>query len=84
MIVDAIGFLAGILISISIIPQIVKSLKTKRVEDISFLMLLILILGEFLWIIYGIAIMSYPIIAMDGFAFVATAIMVYIKIKYKE
>lgn len=83
-IVDIIGFLAGILISVSIVPQIVKSLKTKKVKDISLLMLLILIAGEFLWIIYGIAISSYPIIAMDGFAFIATIIMLYIKIRYKQ
>ncbi len=83
-IVDIIGFLAGIFISVSIVPQIVKSLKTKKVADISLLMLLILIGGEFLWIIYGIAISSYPIIAMDGFAFIATIIMLYVKIRYRQ
>jgi MtN3 and saliva related transmembrane protein len=82
--VDIIGFLAGILISVSIVPQIVKSLRTKKVADISLLMLLILVAGEFLWIIYGIAISSNPIIAMDGFAFIATVIMLYIKIRYKQ
>jgi len=84
MIADVVGFLAGILIGISILPQIIKSLKTRKVEDISFLMLLIIIFGEILWVIYGIMIKSSPIIAVDGFALLATLIMIYIKIFYKS
>lgn len=84
MIADIIGFLAGILIAISIIPQIFKSVKTKKVEDISLLMLLIIISGEVLWIIYGIMIKSYPIITVDSFALIAVLIMIYIQLKYKK
>ncbi len=84
MIEDIIGFAAGFLIAIGMIPQLIKSYKTKSVEDISFLMLIIILLGTFLWTIYGILIKSLPIIAMDGFGFLISLILILIKIKYEK
>ncbi len=84
IIVNAIGFIAGILIAISMIPQAIKSYKTKNVEDISFYMLFIIGIGTFLWVTYGILITSYPIIAMDGFGFLVNLILIYMKIKYSK
>ncbi|MCX6814578.1 MAG: SemiSWEET transporter [Candidatus Aenigmarchaeota archaeon] len=84
MIPDLIGFAAGFLIAISMIPQVIKSYKTKSVEDISFLMLFIIMLGTALWVIYGILITSFPIIVMDGFGFFVNFVLIYMKIKYRK
>lgn len=84
MIENIIGFIAGFLIAISMVPQLIKSYKTKKVEDVSFLMLFIILLGTFLWVIYGMLIVSFPIIAMDGFGFFITLILVFMKIKYDK
>jgi len=81
---DLIGFVAGFLVSICLIPQVIKSHKTKKVRDISFLMLLILLIGEILWVIYGILIKSLPIIAMDSFGGFVNLILVFMKMKYKK
>ena len=66
------------------IPQLIKSYKTKKVEDVSFWMLFIIMLGTALWIIYGILITSFPIIAMDGFGFFVNLALIFMKIKYKK
>lgn len=84
MIEDIIGFAAGLLIAISMIPQVIKSHKTKSVDDISFSMLSIIGLGTALWVTYGILITSYPIIVMDGFGFFVNLILIYMKIKYQK
>ncbi len=84
IIVNLVGFVAGILIAISMIPQAIKSYKTKNVEDISFYMLFIIGIGTFLWVTYGILIVSYPIIAMDGFGFLVNLVLIYMKIKYTK
>lgn len=84
MIEDVIGFAAGLLIAISMIPQVIKFHKTKSVEDVSFLMLFISGLGTALWVIYGLLITSYPIIAMDGFGFFVSLILIYMKRKYRK
>ena len=83
-IVNLIGFTAGFLMAITMVPQIIKSLKTKRVEDISFLMLIIYIVSAFLWMIYGILIKSLPVAITDGFAFSVCSVQLLIKIKYTK
>jgi len=84
MVEDIIGFAAGLLIAISMIPQVIKSYKTRSVKDISFLMLFIIMLGTALWVIYGVLISSLPIIAMDGFGFFVNLILIFMKIKYEK
>lgn len=78
------GFTAGILIAVSLIPQLIKSYKTRSVRDISLLMLIIIMLGTALWVIYGILIKSTPIILMDGFGFIVNLALIFMKIRYKK
>lgn len=82
--INIIGFTAGFLMAITMIPQIIKSLKTKSVEDISLLMLILYIIAAFLWMIYGILIKSLPVAITDGFAFCVSSMQLFIKIKYTE
>jgi MtN3 and saliva related transmembrane protein len=84
MIEEIVGFIAGILTSINIIPQIIQSIKTKKVEDISLWMFIIYDIGLMLWVTYGIMILSYPIIVMDGIACLSSLVMTYIKIRYHK
>lgn len=84
MMFDIIGYVAGILMSSTMLPQIIKSLKTKSVKDISLWMLIILIIGSFLWMIYGILINSLPIIIMDIVAVFINSAQLLIKIKYEK
>jgi len=84
MIADLVGFIAGILTSINIIPQIIHSIKTKKVEDVSLWMFIIYDIGLLLWITYGIMILSYPIMIMDGIACLSSLLMTYIKIRYNR
>lgn len=83
-IVNVIGFIAGSLMAITMVPQIIKSLKTKKVEDISFLMLIIYVISAFLWMIYGILIKSLPVAITDGFALCVSSVQLLIKIKYTK
>lgn len=84
IIVNLIGFTAGFLMAITMLPQIIKSLKTKRVEDISLLMLIIYVISAFLWMIYGVLIKSLPVAITDGFAFFVSSVQLLIKIKYTK
>jgi MtN3 and saliva related transmembrane protein len=81
---DIIGFTAGVFTSINIIPQIILTIKTKKVEDISIWMFLIYDLGLFLWVSYGFIIQSYPVMIMDGLAFLTSMFMTYMKIRYSK
>lgn len=65
---NILGIIAGVLTSISMIPQLVKVIREKNVKDISLLMLLVLISGLSLWVWYGIVKNELPIILSNSFA----------------
>ena len=64
--VDTIGYLAGFLAMISFFPQVIKTLRTRRTDDISMGMLLLTLITNILYIIYGSYLELYPIIIMIG------------------
>lgn len=52
--VTTVGIAASALTGASLLPQLVKLIKEKKSEGISFLMLLVLLGGVALWIWYGV------------------------------
>ena len=48
-----IGIAAGVLTSVSMLPQLIKIIKEKKAGDVSVVMLLVLIGGLALWAFYG-------------------------------
>ena len=56
------GLIAGFMCITSFIPQILKGYRTKKLDDLSYLLLSFMGSGMFLWILYGIHIGSIPII----------------------
>lgn len=65
---NIIGTIAGVLSSVSMIPQLVKVLKEKDVENISWGMIVVLLTGVSLWVVYGILKDEWPIILSNGFS----------------
>lgn len=80
--VDLIGYLAGFLIVFSLIPQFVKSWKTKSTKDISLWRYLIYIAGIILWLVYGIIISNNPMIVANIVALAFASSILYLKIRY--
>ncbi len=51
--IELAGSLAAIVSTCILLPQIIKMLRTKEVEDISVWMLVLTIIAQLLWIVYG-------------------------------
>lgn len=66
--VNILGIVAGFLTSIAMIPQLIKVIKEKNVEDLSCVMILVLICGLSLWVWYGFIQDELPIILSNVFA----------------
>ena len=79
-----IGLAAGILTASSLVPQVVKTIKDKKAEDVSLLMLFILQAGIILWIVYGLKRDDLPIILTNSVSLLVNIIMVILGIKYKK
>lgn len=82
--VELIGYTAGFLMASTMIPQIIRSLQTKSVEDISIYMLIIYMVSSLLWTVYGIFIGAMPVAIADGFAFIVGTTQFIIKLKYQR
>lgn len=77
------GLLAGALTTISLLPQVLKTWKTKSAGDISFWMFFILFVGIFCWLIYGIILNDLPLILANSISLTLNSIIIYFKLKYK-
>lgn len=80
---NILGMIAGVLTSISMMPQLIKVIREKDVTNISLVMLLILISGLGLWVWYGILKDEWPIIITNAFAFVLNSILLTCYFRYK-
>lgn len=79
--IEIIGFIAGGLVSLSFLPQVIKSWKTKQVKDLSMSLTIINILGQLMWIVYGLFKHSLSIIIMSCITLLFTSILLFLKIK---
>ena len=82
--IQFVGIIAGIFTAVSLMPQLIKTFKTKKVEQISLVMLIILMCGLVLWIYYGILRNDFPIIATNSFSFLLNITLVILKAKYNR
>jgi len=77
-----IGIAAGVLTSISMLPQLIKILKEKKAEDVSIVMLLVLLAGLAMWATYGFMREDWPIIATNSFSFLLNLVVLGCRIKF--
>lgn len=80
--IDFVGYFAGILVVISLLPQTIKSWKTKSTKDLSLSRYIIYIVGLILWITYAIIIKNGPVAIMNSAGLILTGSILYLKLKY--
>ena len=82
-IIDLVGLAAGGLTTIAFVPQVLKIWRTRSTHDISIIMFLLFSTGVLLWLIYGIAIGSLPVILANAITLVLALIIVVLKFRYR-
>ena len=79
---SVIGLIAAVLTSSSFLPQAIKTIRTKDTSAISLYMYVLFSSGTLMWLIYGIAIGSYPVWLANGFTLIFACIILYYKIHH--
>ena len=79
-----IGIIAGILILSGWVPQIVKGYRSKKLDDVSPYLMILIFAGAVLWLIYGIALDDVYIMGVNIAAMVLTMIVLSMKLKYEK
>lgn len=80
---DVIGMIAGTLTTVSFVPQVVKTWKSRSAKDISFGMFLLFSLGVILWLAYGLAIHSAPVVVSNLVTLVLSVSIIVMKFYFK-
>jgi MtN3 and saliva related transmembrane protein len=79
--VNLLGSVAGVLTTLSFVPQVIKTWRTRKADDISLGMLLLFSLGVGLWGVYGVIIGATPVIVANGVTLVLAFVMVIMKLR---
>ena len=82
--IKIIGLVAGLFTATSLLPQVIKTFKEKKAEQVSLFMLIVLLAGQILWIVYGFAKSDIPIIATNCFSLLVDILMIVLRIKFKN
>ena len=82
--VEFFGYFAAILTTVAFLPQLIKTLKTKKADDVSLITLIMFITGVASWIIYGYKISSSPILIANIITFMLNLFILISKIYYSK
>jgi MtN3 and saliva related transmembrane protein len=82
--IPIVGILATLFAISSTIPQIIKGIKTRKMDDVSALLIMALIVGLSLWVVYGVAKSDIVIIGGNSVGVLLNAILLLLKIKYSR
>ncbi len=82
MFIKTIGFLAAFTSTISLVPQIIQSFRTKSVKDLSVWMLWNFLFSSILWCVYGAMITSYAVISTNLIMTLFSMWLLMLKLKY--
>ena len=82
--VEIFGYIAAILTTLAFLPQLIKTLKTKKADDVSLITLIMFIIGVLCWIIYGYKISSIPILLANLITLILNLLILISKVYFSR
>jgi len=79
---DVIGLVAGLLTTVSLVPQVMKIWKTRSAKDVSRKMFIAFCTGVALWLVYGILQREIPIILWNAVTLMLGLAILAMKLKF--
>ena len=80
--IEAIGYVAATLTTVSFVPQLLRVVKLRTARDISFGMFLIFTAGTFAWLVYGVLAHSRPVWIANAVTFVLSLSILVLKLRF--
>ena len=80
--IEIVGLTAGVFTSAAAIPQVITTIKTRQAKDVSPLMFVVMMIGNCLWVYYGINKSDLPIILTNLVTVALDITMLCLKYKY--
>lgn len=76
------GYLAAAMTTLAFVPQAVKTIRTRDTRSISLGMYVVFTAGIAMWLVYGIALKSMPMILANIVTFLLSATILGLKLKH--
>ena len=80
--IDAFGYLAAAISTMSFVPQVWHTFKTRNVSGISLGMYSVFTAGVALWLVYGILLGALPVILFNAITLVLAVFILVMKIRF--
>lgn len=80
--IDVIGSVAAVLTTVSFVPQAWHSFKTRDVSGISLGMYSVFTVGVALWLVYGVLLLSWPLIIANSITLTLAATILGMKLRF--
>jgi len=80
---DFIGYFSAFLTTFAFVPQVLHSLKTRDLSGVSLPMYSIFSAGVLGWIVYGIKIASWPVVAANVITLVLACTVLWLKLRHR-
>lgn len=80
--IDLVGYAAAALTTLSWVPQLRRTWRTRSAADLSFGMLGTFTAGVALWLLYGLAVGSAPVVAANGLTLALALGLVGLKLAF--
>ncbi len=78
------GLGAGTLTTVAFIPQVLKTWRTRSGNDISLGMFLLFSAGVLMWLLYGFAINSLPVILANTVTLMLSLAILVMKLRFRR
>ena len=82
--IEFFGYFAAVLTTLAFLPQLIKTIRTKKAEDVSLITLIMFLTGVLSWIIYGYKISSTPILIANIITFILNSLILIFKITFAK
>ena len=79
---ESFGLAGGILVTSSIIPQLIRVFRLRSAREISILFTMFLILGMGSWLAYGLVLDLTQVVLWNAIGLVLVCALMYAKLKY--
>ena len=81
LIIMALGVVASALSTLSLLPQVVRTWRTRSADDLSLTWLVVALVSMVLWICYGSLVNAYAIVWANALTLVQASLILAIKVR---
>jgi MtN3 and saliva related transmembrane protein len=81
---QVVGIVSSVLTAVSMLPQLIKVIREKDAENVSIVMLSVLLAGLAMWIYYGVLIKDLIIIVSNSFSVLLNVVLLFCAFRFKK